>query len=151
MEGHLLSTVKEMMHFYTNEVFEKVKETQTQINTNDKGLSKMLTAYVKQLTDQNHEYADKQNKDIANFVIPPLQKIQEDIGIVNGNLDIMHGWLTSNEVLNPPEPELLQNKNTHNDSLTVLKDSLGDAAHAALDLIHGLHTNVKDSEGLDEE
>jgi hypothetical protein len=155
IEKHLVSTIKKMMGFYTNEMFEKIKETQTQINANDEGMSDILTSYMKQGMDQNTEYSDQIIDSIRDNVIPPMQKIQEDIGKVNENLEIINSWLQSNEVLNPPEMDFRRNLSSksawlRSSPLHDLHVAFGATSDAYVDLVRSLH-GMEASSGIDDD
>lgn len=116
LETHVVKTVSDMLQHYTSEIFEKLVETQTQINHNDGEMSGILTDYVQQMMDQNTEYRDQLSdqmttqinalsSQLGDYVVTPLNKLQNDIATVNENIITVNDWLRGNEILNPPEPE----------------------------------------------
>merc|ERR1719469_1021104 len=160
MEGHVLNNVHDMLKFYTTEVFDKVKETQAQINHNDGQLSGMMNNYVGQMMDQNTEYRDSLadqlniqinalNTNIGTHVVDPLSKIQNDIVTTNDNIMQMGKWLQSNEVLNPPgllqEIEEIEETPVVDSNLTTLHTSLRRTHQAVLNLVHSVHRDGVDT------
>eukprot|EP00930_Biecheleria_cincta_P021688 TRINITY_DN15999_c0_g1_i1.p1 TRINITY_DN15999_c0_g1~~TRINITY_DN15999_c0_g1_i1.p1 ORF type:complete len:3926 (-),score=687.33 TRINITY_DN15999_c0_g1_i1:334-12111(-) len=137
LSKHLLSTVQQMMHFYTNEIFEKIKETQTQINHNDKQSVDILTDYVGQIMSQNTKYTKHLNKAIGRNIIPPLNKLQKDIATVNANLIKAHKLLETEAVVEPRA--LLWQQQESEENLHPLSRPYHLAGEATIDLMRALH------------
>merc|ERR550532_2086794 len=97
LEGHVLTHLHDMIQFYTTEVFDKVRETQEQINHNDVQLNTNLEEYVKQLHEQQATLAGQLNENL-NTQLNQLninnhqsvdrvgQQLQTDIKSVNENI-----------------------------------------------------------------
>eukprot|EP00928_Gymnodinium_smaydae_P098516 TRINITY_DN9178_c0_g1_i3.p1 TRINITY_DN9178_c0_g1~~TRINITY_DN9178_c0_g1_i3.p1 ORF type:complete len:2883 (+),score=310.67 TRINITY_DN9178_c0_g1_i3:773-8650(+) len=56
LESHIVKTMGSMMKHYSKELYEKVAETQTQIDSNDQEVLSVLKNYVSQMMDQNSKY-----------------------------------------------------------------------------------------------
>lgn len=138
-EKTMVQSVHSMLKFYTNEIFEKIKETQTQINHNDKQMSDILTDYVDQIMKQNTKYTVHLNKAIGDNVVNPLNDLQKKIITVNDNIGTVFKWLKEDKeqrvslVREPDELPYADGKNI------LLHDALEMASNAAVKLVSNLH------------
>eukprot|EP00747_Dinoflagellata_sp_TGD_P161131 gnl/TRDRNA2_/TRDRNA2_178053_c0_seq1.p1 gnl/TRDRNA2_/TRDRNA2_178053_c0~~gnl/TRDRNA2_/TRDRNA2_178053_c0_seq1.p1 ORF type:complete len:818 (-),score=159.38 gnl/TRDRNA2_/TRDRNA2_178053_c0_seq1:161-2467(-) len=183
-ELHMIKTINAMTRFYTNEVFDKLKETQEQINHNGVETTRILTSYfgqvmtasasyAKSLTDQINTQVQQLNKNIGDFVIPPMTVLQGHMNVINKNLMALAKWLNKHMPGNEDKKNLadaasvleqvssnehaemlgtlIQRNSSHvTESFASFQHSLGECQQALGALIMQVHGGANSAQALDE-
>ena len=108
-ETHVISTLHDMLKWYTTELFDKLKETQDQSAQNTKEQERVQKAYFEQLATMQTDYAGQLNTQIDqlgvdinsrfdNNVVDPLNVLQGHLKTVNDNLISLGKWLADRPI-----------------------------------------------------
>ncbi|CAE7804106.1 unnamed protein product [Symbiodinium necroappetens] len=108
-ETHVISTLHDMLKWYTTELFDKLKETQDQSTHNTKEQERIQKAYFEQLATMQTDYAGQLNTQIDqlgvdinsrfdNNVVDPLNALQGHLKTMNDNLISLGKWLADRPI-----------------------------------------------------
>ncbi|CAE7246473.1 unnamed protein product [Symbiodinium necroappetens] len=108
-ETHVISTLHDMLKWYTTELFDKLKEAQDQSAQNTKEQERVQKAYFEQLATMQTDYAGQLNTQIDqlgvdinsrfdNNVVDPLNVLQGHLKTVNDNLISLGKWLADRPI-----------------------------------------------------
>ncbi|CAE7189833.1 unnamed protein product, partial [Symbiodinium pilosum] len=102
-ETHVVTTVHDMLKWYTSELFDKLKETQDQSSHNFLEQERVLKAYFEQMADMETGYANQVNTQIDQLGVDinsrfksnvdHLNVLQKHLKTVNDNIISLANWL----------------------------------------------------------
>ncbi|CAE7788801.1 unnamed protein product, partial [Symbiodinium sp. KB8] len=102
-ETHVVTTLHDMLKWYTTELFDKLKETQDQSSQNFLEQERVLKAYFEQMADMETGYANQVNTQIDQLGVDinsrfknnvdHLNVLQKHLKTVNDNIISLANWL----------------------------------------------------------
>ncbi|CAE7915546.1 unnamed protein product, partial [Symbiodinium necroappetens] len=108
-ETHVVTTLHDMLKWYTTELFDKLKETQEQSSHNFKEQERVMKSYFEQMANMQTDYANQANTQIDQLgvdinqrfdenVVKPLNVLQQHLKTMNDNLLSLGTWLGNQDV-----------------------------------------------------